>query len=309
MTILQFGSQGEAVEDVQGGLNFAGTSKYPKLETDGIFGGKTQSRVVEFQGQNNLVQDAKVGPKTLGALEKFIEAFLNHIDKLVSPPNEQEARDRIVDIARRMYAMHGWRENDTLGADRQRIAMNYQADSVTKERQGGAILAQIAMLTGNPDIKPQNCLYISDHHVKRYAAALPPTDVSKWCAAFVFAVYKLAGLNIGFWPMVSTVTPKKNKEPLFKPVTKSGDVKPGDYGASNWGKDPVTGKTGENHHFLVVDVNGDRLTTIEGNVNFWINENFAPLTIVKRDKYTISGIMKDPQKDSAFGRPIWSKVL
>jgi len=309
MTILQYGSVGEDVEDVQGGLNFAGNSQFPELETDGIFGGKTQSRVVEFQGQNNLVKDAKVGPKTLEALKKFIEAFLKHIDNLEPPPSEQAARDRIVDIATRMHAMHGWRESDKLGKDRQRIAMNYQADSKTKERQGGAILAQIAMLTGNPGIKPQNCLYISDDDVKRYANALPPTDLGKWCAAFVFAVYKLAGLKIGFWPMVSTVTAKKNQIPLFKTVTKPNDIKPGDYGASNWGKDPNTGKNGENHHFLVVEVKGDQLTTIEGNVNLFINEHFAPLTIVKRNKYTISGIMKDPQKDSGFGRPIWSKVL
>ena len=90
---------------------------------------------------------------------------------------------------------------------------------------------------------------------------------------------------------------------------KASDVKPGDYGVANWGKDPITKKPGENHHFLVVKVNGDLLTTIEGNVNFRVNDTFAPLTIVKRDKYSIHGIMKDPQKDSGFGRPIWSKVL
>ncbi|WP_305989341.1 hypothetical protein [Roseibium sp. MMSF_3544] len=40
-----------------------------------------------------------------------------------------------------------------------------------------------------------------------------------------------------------------------------------------------------------------------------LRPDFAPLTIVKRNKYTISGIMKDPQKDSGFGCPIWSKVI
>ncbi|WP_420334686.1 peptidoglycan-binding domain-containing protein [Roseibium sp.] len=309
MILLKIGSQGEAVEQVQGGLNHAGASIYPALETDGVFGGKTHARVVEFQGKNGLAKDGIVGQQTQGALEKFVEAFLAHIKTLTPPADEQAARDRILDIARQMYERHGWRMSDQLGEDRQRIAMNYQADSKTKERQGGAILAQIAMLTGNPGIQAQNCFHISDAHVQRYAAALPPTDIGKWCGAFVFAVYKLAGLKIGFWPMVSTAAPKFGKTTLFTTVTKASDVKPGDYGIANWGKDPVTKKPGENHHFLVVKVNGDQLTTIEGNVNFRVNDNFAPLTIVKRDKYSIHGIMKDPQGDSGFGRPIWSKVL
>lgn len=309
MMLLKIGSQGEAVEQVQGGLNHAGASVYPELETDGIFGGKTHSRVVEFQGKHGLAKDGIVGQQTKGALDKFIEAFLAHIKTLTPPADELAARERIVDIARKLHASHGWRLSDRLGADRQRIAMNYQADTNTKERQGGAILAQIAMLTGNPDIQAQNCLFISDAHVQRYAAALPPTDIGKWCGAFVFAVYKLAGLKIGSWPMVSTAAPKQGKQTLFTTVMKASDVKPGDYGVANWGMDPITKKPGENHHFLVVKVNGDLLTTIEGNVNFRVSDTFAPLTIVKRDKYSIHGIMKDPQKDSGFGRPIWSKVL
>lgn len=309
MMLLRIGSQGEAVEHVQGGLNHAGASIYPDLETDGIFGGKTHARVLEFQGKNGLAKDGIVGKQTKAALQKFVDAFLAYIKTLTPPADEQAARDRIVNIARQMYERHGWRMSDELGKDRQRIAMNYQADSKTKERQGGAILAQIAMLTGNPDIQAANCLHISDAHVQRYAAGLKPTDISKWCGAFVFAVYKLAGLKIGFWPMVSTARPIKYKETLFTTVMKASDVKPGDYGIANWGKDPITKKAGENHHFLVVKVNGDMLTTIEGNVNFRVSDTFAPLTIVKRDKYSIHGIMKDPQGDSGFGRPIWSKVL
>lgn len=309
MMLLKIGSQGEAVEEVQGGLNHAGASIYPELETDGLFGGKTHARVVEFQGKNGLAKDGIVGQQTKGALDKFIEAFLAHIKTLTPPADEQAARDRIVDIARKMHASHGWRLSDQLGTDRQRIAMNYQADSTTKERQGGAILAQIAMMTGNPDIQAHKCLHISDADVQRYAAALPPMDISKWCGAFVFAVYKLAGLKIGSWPMVSTAAPKQGKQTLFTTVMKASDVKPGDYGVANWGKDPITKKPGENHHFLVVKVNGDQLTTIEGNVTFRVSDTFAPLTIVKRDKYSIHGIMKDPQMDSGFGRPIWAKVL
>ena len=61
MMLLKIGSQGEAVEQVQGGLNHAGASIYPELETDGIFGGKTHTRVVEFQGKNGLAKDGLVG--------------------------------------------------------------------------------------------------------------------------------------------------------------------------------------------------------------------------------------------------------
>ena len=299
LAYLRFGSRGDAVEQVQGGLNMAGRTRFDPLKIDGVFGAKTHARVQEFQGQKRLSVDGVVGPKTQGALQQFIKAFLDHIKNLGTPPHEAAARERIVQIARRMHTAHGWRMHDRLGADRNRIAMNLQADPVTKERQGGAVLAQIAALTGNPNIPAMKCLTISDDAVEGYRANKP--DIGKWCAAFIFSVYKLAGLKVGFWPMIHTATAKPNQTPLFTSVLKASDVRPGDYGVSHWERG------GENHHFLVFDVKGDGVTTIEGNVGFRVNKDMIPLTIVKRDKFQISEIMK--HKTSGFGRPIWKTVL
>lgn len=55
------------IEDVQGMLN--GALEGPPLETDGIFGPKTEAAVREFQAQNDLEVDGIVGPKTLAALQ------------------------------------------------------------------------------------------------------------------------------------------------------------------------------------------------------------------------------------------------
>jgi peptidoglycan hydrolase-like protein with peptidoglycan-binding domain len=73
MTLLKKGMSGPEVRDVQGLLNQK-VSVHPLLSVDGIFGPKTEARVVMFQRRAGLVPDGIVGPATGKAL---VGAVLN----------------------------------------------------------------------------------------------------------------------------------------------------------------------------------------------------------------------------------------
>lgn len=62
--LLTMGSKGSDVKQLQTELNTKGYG----LATDGIYGAKTSAAVTNYQSNNNLVVDNKVGPKTLGSL-------------------------------------------------------------------------------------------------------------------------------------------------------------------------------------------------------------------------------------------------
>ena len=65
--ILRNGDQGAEVRAVQDALNFHIRRLQP-LAVDGIFGAKTQARVIEFQRANGLTADGAVGPLSAGKL-------------------------------------------------------------------------------------------------------------------------------------------------------------------------------------------------------------------------------------------------
>ena len=67
--LLTMGSVGQAVKEVQSALN-GFPSNLPQLIVDGIFGGKTRAKVVEFQQKNSLAADGIVGDLTLEELLK-----------------------------------------------------------------------------------------------------------------------------------------------------------------------------------------------------------------------------------------------
>ena len=64
---VSYGSQGSDVKKLQELLNSKGNYN---LDTDGIFGAKTQAAVKAYQKQNNLAVDGIVGNNTWGALTK-----------------------------------------------------------------------------------------------------------------------------------------------------------------------------------------------------------------------------------------------
>ena len=78
---LSIGSTGNAVRDLQAGLNKL-TANLPSLVEDGKFGPKTQSRVKEFQRSKGLKDDGIVGSLTMAA---FLEA-LRLLGLLPTPP-------------------------------------------------------------------------------------------------------------------------------------------------------------------------------------------------------------------------------
>ncbi|MEO8129554.1 MAG: peptidoglycan-binding domain-containing protein [Bryobacteraceae bacterium] len=65
--LIRMGSSGPIVRDVQEMLNVA-VPLFPSLTLDGIFGPKTNERVVAFQSQAKLVADGIVGPMTSKSL-------------------------------------------------------------------------------------------------------------------------------------------------------------------------------------------------------------------------------------------------
>jgi peptidoglycan hydrolase-like protein with peptidoglycan-binding domain len=67
MPDLALYSQGLQVRQLQELLNSVLTEQ-PRLKVDGIFGSKTQARVIAFQKQAKLPPDGVVGPRTTKAL-------------------------------------------------------------------------------------------------------------------------------------------------------------------------------------------------------------------------------------------------
>jgi len=68
MRNLSIGSSGKDVSDLQQSLNKRPPSGLSELVPDGVFGKKTNARVIEFQKNKGLVPDGVVGPKTRAAL-------------------------------------------------------------------------------------------------------------------------------------------------------------------------------------------------------------------------------------------------
>lgn len=67
MPLLSIGSRGPEVATLQAALNFY-LPNPPLLKVDGLFGPKTQERVVTFQRRQKLAADGIVGPKTEAVL-------------------------------------------------------------------------------------------------------------------------------------------------------------------------------------------------------------------------------------------------
>ena len=65
---VKFGNRGNSVTSIQQLLN-AAPSRLAPLKVDGIFGGRTRERVLEFQKDNSLAADGLVGKLTMAALQ------------------------------------------------------------------------------------------------------------------------------------------------------------------------------------------------------------------------------------------------
>ena len=66
--VLRLGMYGQGIDILQSALNNRPPSALPALTVDGVFGLKTQGRVIEFQRAHSLTTDGVVGPLTRAAL-------------------------------------------------------------------------------------------------------------------------------------------------------------------------------------------------------------------------------------------------
>lgn len=290
-SLLHFGSTGPEVLEVQKALNLAGKSRFPTLGEDGQFGPKTRGRVVEFQQANRLAPDGLVGNMTRQALKEYLDMVRTLIKQIVPPAGEAAARKRVVDIAQKCYQDLGWRVGvDQAGPINRRIAAHLCADENTRLRQGGVALSAIFAGCGAPGA--MKCLTITPDAVQNYRKNPVIRDIDSWCAIFVMYLYRAAGLKISDW----NTQKKQHYQVDFDHVASAAKVRPGDMGIHEWNR--------LNHHFLVVDIKGDTITSVDGNSKP-DNEPGYCQTIVRRNKFGLRQIMEG--KQSAFVTPKWQK--
>ncbi len=311
---LQLGSFGEAVRGMQAALNKLPTS-LAQLKEDAQFGSKTHARVHEFQGQHNLSQDGVAGPLTLGALEEAVKLIM----QIGFPPAEESAiRDRIVNIAQAHLGQWGgeWKSGIDKPSQSLKIAGKICIDEVTRLRQGGS---QIALFFSTMGVaNPQKCLTISKEAVAMYGRKYTATernniDIASWCGIFAFYIYKLAGLGkIPSWSAIRihgvsneklpgstkpTNVPKERCQMRTTATPKKGDI--GVIGARPvFGKDgKVVTEVGQNHHFIVTDVVGKSVTSIDGNSGLNME--------ILGNNYAISDVLLS----GGFYTPIWENCM
>jgi hypothetical protein len=299
--MLRMGSRGPAVTELQQALNIAPTA-LPRLNEDGDFGFKTHGRVKEFQNSNKLGVDGIVGPQTYSLLEEFLKQLPGFIDKLISPATIEAAQDRIVSAANAMHSTFGW--NLPLPYVPQpgnpRIAARYCAEPASRLRQGGVMLGQIFAVAGAPT-PLQTVFQITQDAESRYTLDKKHPnyfpnwrnnlDIVSWCGIFALFVYKNSGLKMSPWPLKYPVGKQAHNDSHELRVLGPGEApQKGDLGIL---------QTAENHHFLIVDVKGSQLTTIDGNSDW----RFQTIT---KNARTISAVRSTP---GAFLRPVWEKVL
>jgi N-acetylmuramoyl-L-alanine amidase len=103
LTILQLGSKGAAVKELQ---------KLLKLYPDGIFGKNTEEAVKSYQSLHGLTVDGKVGPATLKKLlsdKSAIKKSKRYINEIIVHCTATPAgRPHTVDDVRRWHREKGW---------------------------------------------------------------------------------------------------------------------------------------------------------------------------------------------------------
>jgi peptidoglycan hydrolase-like protein with peptidoglycan-binding domain len=309
--ILRLGSSGPAVVQLQKALN-AGPTILPKLTADGSFGPKTDSRVKEFQSKNSLLPDGIVGPITWEALKALLDLIAGGTgpsgqpgnqsapvgtepaptENGSAPANELAARQRIADTALKQYKSFSW--NGQVSPMNPRIAGKLCCNGATRQRQGGTQIAAIFSLAGAAN--SQKCLTISKAAEQMYgrqytAAERNNLDIVSWCGIFSAYVYKVAGLKISGWPLQYNPFGSPGPAHTLRVVRSPEKPQRGDIGIV----DPMGGL---NHHFVIVDVTGDKITSIDGNAGNYME--------IVQKTYTMAEIKS---RQGYFLTPIWEKVL
>lgn len=292
--LLQFGSFGPAVRELQSGLNTLPTT-LGLLAEDGSFGSKTRQRVMEFQGQNRLTQDGVVGPFTW---EKFLDlihqAGPGIVEAIIPPQDELAAREAIAAVANdNLRTFGGFNPATDIGSIK--IAGSLCANQMTRARQGGLQLAAIFTVAGVASAA--KCPTISKQAEQMYQRPHSPEerntiDIPSWCGIFALYCCKMAGLNLSPWPLKWSIGKIKSNDEFR--LLKPGEAPmKGDLGI----KMMVGGKM-LNHHFVIVDAPGTAVSTVDGNAGLFQE--------IKSNSYTSTAIYAS---NGGFLRPIWERVL
>lgn len=101
MILLQFGSRGEAVKQVQRALH---------LVDDGIFGTLTREAVITFQREKGLTPDGIVGPATLAKLipQRLKKSKRTIREIIVHCTDTPEGRNHTVEDITKWHKDRGW---------------------------------------------------------------------------------------------------------------------------------------------------------------------------------------------------------
>jgi peptidoglycan hydrolase-like protein with peptidoglycan-binding domain len=86
MPTIRLGSLGEPVRTLQSALNLWTGSNQSRLDVDGFFGLRTNSKVREYQSAHELARDGVVGPLTWEALTPLVEQALGSTSPAASDP-------------------------------------------------------------------------------------------------------------------------------------------------------------------------------------------------------------------------------
>ncbi|MCL4796776.1 MAG: peptidoglycan-binding protein [Bryobacteraceae bacterium] len=306
---LSIGARGPAVVVLQTALNKA-MPALPPLVPDGAFGPATRSRVVEFQRSRRLSPDGVVGPNTWAALGSAAvggppvppgfpppPAPPGQTPAPPAPPSPAAgngAGAKIAAVALKEYQNFGWFGNTAFNPSNPRIAGKRCSDSVTRKRQGGEHLREIFSIAGGP--AADRCLTLSKQAEAMYgrsysASERNNTDIVSWCGIFALYCAKQAGLRLSGWPLKYSIGKAKPTDEWR--VRGPGEApEPGDIG--------IIHPMAENHHFVVTQVAGTTISSIDGNSGMLME------ITQKNGGYSAQQVRGS---GGGFLAPIWERVL
>jgi hypothetical protein len=305
---LMIGARGPAVVALQTALNKAMPS-LPPLVPDGTFGPDTRNRVIDFQRARKLTPYGVVDPDTWAALAGAAAGGPAAPAGFPPPPPGQPAAPpppppapavgsgsgaKIAAVAVKQYQSFGWFSNTSLSPANPRIAGKRCSDSATRKRQGGDHLREIFTVAGGP--APDRCLTLSTKAEAMYgrsysASERNNTDIVSWCGIFALYCAKQAGLRLSGWPLKYSIgKPKPSDEWRIRGLGEAPE--PGDIG--------IIHPMAENHHFVITQVSGNSISSIDGNSGMLME------ITQKNGGYTAQQVRGS---GGGFLTPIWERVL